>query len=165
MSSKEFDVNGTDYKIVLTEQVIGHVNNLKSLYNAAYEDPESFEDVSSEISNTINEIASTVEPEAEDSDLDGLIQEIIKAVDSKAEEIKKELEGKPAKKSKSKKQSHFDLKLRKNWWINYILNPITDIMSKSCECGICGHHSESECLQKECKCCLNFHERPGPKRK
>ena len=105
MSSKEFDVNGTDYKIMLTEQVIGHVNNLKSLYNVAYEDPESFEDVSAEISSTINEIASTVEPPAEDSDLDGLIQEIIKAVDSKADEIKKELEGKekPAKKSKSKK--------------------------------------------------------------
>ena len=89
MSSKEFDVNGTDYKIVLTEQVIGHVNTLKDLYNAAYEDPESFEDVSTEISSTINEIASTVEPEAEDSDLDGIIQEIIKAVDNKAEEIKK----------------------------------------------------------------------------
>jgi hypothetical protein len=83
MSSKEVDVNGTEYRIVLTEQVIGHVNNLKNLYNAAYEDPESFEDVSAEISNTINEIASTVEPEAEDSDLDGLIQEIIKAVDKK----------------------------------------------------------------------------------
>jgi hypothetical protein len=103
MSTKEFDVNGTDYKIMLTEQVIGHVNNLKSLYNAAYEDPESFEDVSAEISATINEIASTVEPEAEDSDLDGIIQVIIKAVDIKADEIKKELEGKPAKKSKAKK--------------------------------------------------------------
>jgi len=103
MSSKEFDVNGTDYKIVITEQVIGHVNSLKDLYNAAYEDPESFEDVSTEISSTIKEIASTVEPEAEDSDLDGLIQEIIKAVDHKADEIKKELEDKPAKKSKSKK--------------------------------------------------------------
>ena len=103
MSSKEFDVNGTDYKIVITEQVIAHVNNLKELYNAAYEDPESFEDVSSEISDTIKEIASTVEPDAEDSDLDGIIQEIIKTVDAKADEIKKELEGKPAKKSKSKK--------------------------------------------------------------
>ena len=78
MSSKEFDVNGTDYKIVITEQVISHVNNLKDLYNAAYEDPESFEDVSSEISDTIKEIASTVEPDAEDSDLDGIIQVIIK---------------------------------------------------------------------------------------
>jgi hypothetical protein len=103
MSSKEFDVNGTDYKIVITEQVIAHVNNLKELYNAAYEDPESFEDVSSEISDTIKEIASTVEPDAEDSDLDGIIQEIIKTVDAKADEIKKELEAKPAKKSKSKK--------------------------------------------------------------
>ena len=105
MSSKEFKVNGTDYRVVLTEQVIGHVNNLKTLYNAAYEDPESFEDVSAEISTTINEIASTVEPATEDSDLDGLIQEIIKAVDTKAEEIEKELDEKekPKKKSKSKK--------------------------------------------------------------
>ena len=105
MSAKEFDVNGTDYKIVITEQVIGHVNSLKDLYNAAYEDPESFEDVSTEISSTINEIASTVEPEVEDSDLDGLIQEIIKAVDNKAAQIEKELatKEKSPKKSKSKK--------------------------------------------------------------
>ena len=105
MSSKEFDVNGTDYKITRTDQIVGHVNNLKNLYNSTYEDPESFEDVSAEISNTINEIAATVEPEVEDSDLDGLIQEVIKAVDNKAEEIEKELEEKKpsGKKSKSKK--------------------------------------------------------------
>ncbi len=105
MSSKEFEINGTDYKVMLTDQVIGQINNLKELYNAAYEDPESFEDVSAEISSTINEIASNVEPPAEDSDLDGLIQEIIKAVNTKAEQIKKELDGKekPRKKSKSKK--------------------------------------------------------------
>ena len=105
MSSQEFQVNGTDYKVVLTDQIIGQVNNLKDLYNAAYEDPESFEDVSAEISSTINEIASNVEPPANDSDLDGLIQEIIKAVDSKASEIEKELQEKekPRKKSKSKK--------------------------------------------------------------
>jgi hypothetical protein len=30
-------------------------------------------------------------------------------------------------------------------------------MSNSCECGICDHHSEVECIEKECKCCL------GPK--
>jgi len=106
MSAKQVDVNGTEYRIILTEQVIGHVNNLKNLYNAAYEDPESFEDVSAEISNTINELASTVDPPAEDSDLDGLIQEIIKAVDNKAEEIEKELEAKPKKEvKKSKKKS------------------------------------------------------------
>jgi len=105
MSAKEFEVNGTDYRVVLTDQVIGHVNSLKELYNTTYEDPESFENVSAEISSTINEIASNVEPPAEDSDLDGLIQEIINAVNTKAEQIERELEGKekPRKKSKSKK--------------------------------------------------------------
>ena len=103
MSAKQVDVNGTEYRIVLTDQVIGNVNNLKNLYNEAYEDPESFEDVSAEISNTINEIASMVEHEADDSDLDGLIQEIIKAVDNKAEELEKELEAKPKKSTKKLK--------------------------------------------------------------
>ncbi len=107
MSTKEFDVNGTNYKITITEQVIGHVNNLKSLYSAAYEDPESFEDVSSEISSTITDIASTVQPEVQDSDLDGLIQEIIKAVENKAAQIEKELstKEKPAKEKPTKEKS------------------------------------------------------------
>ena len=105
MSVKEFDVNGTDYTITITEQVIGNVNNLKNLYNAAYEDPESFEDVSAEISSTITDIASTVEPEVDGSDLDGLIQEIIRAVDNKAAQIEKELsvKEKPPKKRKTRK--------------------------------------------------------------
>ena len=103
MSAKQVDVNGTEYRVVLTEQVIGYVNNLKNLYNVAYEDPESFEDVSAEISNTINEIASMVEPVADDSDLDGLIQKIIEAVDNKAEEIEKELQAKPKKITKKLK--------------------------------------------------------------
>jgi len=36
-------------------------------------------------------------------------------------------------------------------------------MANSCECGICGHHEEKECLVNECRCCINFHERSGPK--
>ena len=107
MITKTIKVNGTEFRLTLTDQVISHVNNLKNLYNAAYEDPESFEEVSAEISSTINEIATAVEPEASDGDLDGLIQEIIKVVDSKAAEMEQELEGKPdkstTKKHKSKK--------------------------------------------------------------
>lgn len=94
MSSREFVVNGTGYRVVLTEQVVGQINSLKSLYDAAYEDPESFEDVSAEISSTINEIAACIEPPAEDSDLDGVIQEIIKAVDTKSAEVEKQLQEK-----------------------------------------------------------------------
>ena len=95
MSTKEIEVNGTDFRVTITDQIINQVNSLKSLYNAAYEDPESFEQVSAEISSTINDIADSVEPRATDSDLDGLIQEIIKVVDNKAAEIEKELGKEP----------------------------------------------------------------------
>ncbi len=100
MSSKQIEVNGTDFRLTLTDQVINQVNNLKSLYNTAYEDPESFEEVSAEISSTINDIAGNVEPKASDSDLDGLIQEIIKVVDDKAAEVEKELQPKDTKSEK-----------------------------------------------------------------
>ena len=106
MITKQIEVNGTTFRLTLTDQVINQVNNLKSLYSAAYEDPESFDQVSTEISNTINEIATAVEPEASDSDLDGLIQEIIKVVDNKAAEVEQELQGKSAKpEKKAQKQS------------------------------------------------------------
>ncbi len=108
MSSREVNVNGTNFRVVLTDQVVTQVNNLKSLYNMAYEDPESFEQVSSEISNTINEIASTVEPPVSDGDLDGLIQKIIKVVDEKVAQVEKEMkhqDSKIEKKSKSTRKS------------------------------------------------------------
>ena len=108
MSAKEIEVNGSEFRVVLTDQIINQVNSLKSLYSAAYEDPESFEDVSAEISSTINDIADAVEPRASDSELDGLIQEIIKVVDNKAAEIEKEMqvkESSPGKKSSSKTKS------------------------------------------------------------
>ena len=37
-------------------------------------------------------------------------------------------------------------------------------MKTHCECGICSHVSEAECITKECKCCINFHTRSGPKK-
>ncbi len=102
MLTKEISISGTDYHITLTDQLINQVNNLKSLYSAAYEDPESFEQVSSEISAAINEIAAQAEPPVQDDDLDKFIQDIIKVVDKKAAEIE-ELEGKAAKQKKEPK--------------------------------------------------------------
>ena len=91
MHTKEISINGTDYRLTLTDQLINQVNNLKSLYSAAYEDPESFEQVSSEISSAIYDIAAQAEPPVADDDLDKFIQEIIKTVDKKAEEMQEEL--------------------------------------------------------------------------
>ena len=86
MISQEITVNGKKFRLSMTDQLLMDVRRLKALYNAAYEDPESFEEVSSAISNTINQIATAVEPNVSDSDLDGLIQSIMKAVDEKTKE-------------------------------------------------------------------------------
>ena len=108
MLTHEIQVNETEYSIIITDQIINQVNNLKSLYNAAYEDPESFEQVSAQISSAIQEITSSVTPEANDNHLDGLIQEIIKIVDNQAVEAEKQSKEKPKKKvRKSKKAKKF----------------------------------------------------------
>lgn len=36
-----------------------------------------------------------------------------------------------------------------------------DSMVIHCECGICQHQNEPECIKKECHCCSNFHLRSG----
>ena len=41
MITKEIEINGVEFRLTLTDQVINQVNNLKSLYTTAYEDPES----------------------------------------------------------------------------------------------------------------------------
>ena len=107
MITKEIEIDGEKFRLVLTDQIINQVNNLKSLYNAAYDDPESFEQVSAEISSIIQEISNAVEPKPSDNHLDNLIQQIIKTVDEKTAEADKQLKDKPItkrnKKTKSKK--------------------------------------------------------------
>ena len=111
MITKEIDINGEKFLLTLTDQIINQVNNLKSLYNTAYEDPESFEQISAEISSTIQEISNAVEPKPSDNHLDNLIQQVIKTVDDKTQESDKQLADtsitkkskKKNKKTKSKK--------------------------------------------------------------
>ena len=107
MITKEIEIDGEKFRLVLTDQIINQVNNLKSLYNAAYDDPESFEQVSAEISSTIQEISNAVKPKPSDAHLDNLIQQVIKTVNDKAEEVNKQTKVKPAvkkiKKNKTKK--------------------------------------------------------------
>ena len=103
MITKDITVDGAEYKLTLTDQVLNQVDNLKTLYATAAEDPESFEQVSSEISAAINNIAEAVYPEVSDGHLDGLIQEVFKAVDAKKSEMEKQIRDKDSKISKKKK--------------------------------------------------------------
>ena len=104
MITKDIDIDGEKFRITLTEQMISQVNNLKSLYDTAYEDPESFEQVSAEISSSIQEISKSVEPKPGDMHLDNLIQQIIKIVNDKNEETDKQSNDKPIK-QKTKKRT------------------------------------------------------------
>ena len=102
MLTHEIQVNETKYTIVITAQIVNQVNNLKSLFNVAYEDPESFEQVSAQISSAIQDITSSVTPAANDNHLDGLIQEIIKIVDNQSAEVEKQSKEKIKKKASKK---------------------------------------------------------------
>lgn len=90
MITKKFTINGNEYHVILTDQIIMYVNTLKSLYSTTSEDPESFEQVSVEISAAISNIATAIEPAPADEDLDGIVQEIIRVVDSKAAAVEHE---------------------------------------------------------------------------
>ena len=103
MITKEIDIDGEKFFLTLTDQIINQVNNLKSLYSAAYEDPESFEQISAEISSTIQEISNAVEPKPNDSHLDNLIQQVIKTVDDKTQEANIQSNDKQITKKSKKK--------------------------------------------------------------
>ena len=103
MITKEIEIDGEKFRLVLTDQIINQVNNLKSLSNATYDDPESFEQDSAEISSLIQEISNAVEPKPGGSNLDNLIQQVIKIVDDKKEEVDKQSNEKPVTKKNAKK--------------------------------------------------------------
>ena len=104
MITKEIVVNDTTFKVTLTVQVISQVDYLRSLYATVSDDPENFEQVSSQISSVINDIATAVQPEVSDSYLDGVIQEVFKAVEDKKTELDKQIKEKDSKVSKKKKK-------------------------------------------------------------
>jgi len=111
MITKEIDINGEEFRVTLTDQIIGQVNNLKTLYNTAYEDPESFEQVSAEISSIIQEISNSVDPKPDDGHLDNLIQQVIKIVDDRAHEENMQSKDNPS--SKKVKKSNKKTKTKK----------------------------------------------------
>ena len=105
MITKDIIVNDTKYKVTLTDQVISQADNLKSLYASMVDaDPENFEQLSSQTSAVINEIATAVEPEVSDGHLDGVIQEVFKAVEEKKSEVDKQIKEKDSKISKKRKK-------------------------------------------------------------
>lgn len=84
MITQSVKVNGRNYTITLSEQTTMLATRLRKLYTAGYGDVESFDQISSAISTTINDLKRhSVNPEPRDDDLDGVMQALLKLFEKK----------------------------------------------------------------------------------
>jgi hypothetical protein len=82
MNKDEIKVNNHTYSVALNEQTQMHTRKLRGLYQQGYSDVDSFDEISSEISNTVNNLLKrSVSPEVREEDMDGVIQHLLKGVD------------------------------------------------------------------------------------
>jgi hypothetical protein len=82
MNKDKIKVNNHTYLVALNEQTQMYARKLRGLYQQGYSDVDSFDEVSSEISTTVNNLLKrSVTPEVREEDMDGVIQHLLKAVD------------------------------------------------------------------------------------
>ncbi len=78
MNKEKIIVNNHEYNIDLNDQTQLNVMKLKRLYQQSYKDIDSFDEISSAISSTINNLLKNISPEVKEEDMDGTIQQIMK---------------------------------------------------------------------------------------
>ena len=84
MEEKKIKVNNREYNIMLNDQTQLNAMKLKRLYQQSYTDMDSFDEVSTEISSTINNLLKrSVSPDVLEEDMDGAIQQILKMYEKK----------------------------------------------------------------------------------
>ena len=84
MEEKKIKVNNREYNVMLNDQTQLNAMKLKRLYQQSYNDMDSFDEVSTEISSTItNSLKRSVSPDVLEEDMDGAIQQILKIYDKK----------------------------------------------------------------------------------
>ncbi len=83
MERYEIPIKNRKYTIVFNDRTNLLIIRLKRLYTESYKDPESFDEISNAISDTINELKHAITPEPSDDDLDKIIKEIFKLTDKR----------------------------------------------------------------------------------
>ncbi|HEY5737015.1 MAG TPA: hypothetical protein VIS28_01955 [Nitrososphaeraceae archaeon] len=84
MEEKKIKVNNREYSISLNDQTQLNAMKLKRLYQQSYNDMDSFDEVSTEISSTINNLLKrSISPDILEEDMDGAIQQILKMYEKK----------------------------------------------------------------------------------
>jgi hypothetical protein len=82
MTKEKIKVNNHTYNVTMNEQTQMYAMRLKTLYQQSYSDMDSFDEVSSEISATVNNLLKhALSPEVKEDDMDGVIQQVLKMFD------------------------------------------------------------------------------------
>lgn len=72
-------MNNHPYNVTMNEQTQMYTMRLRRLYQQSYSDMDSFDEVSSEISTTVNNLLKhAISPEVREDDMDGVIQQLLK---------------------------------------------------------------------------------------
>jgi hypothetical protein len=88
MNKDKIKVNNHLYSVALNEQTQMYARKLRGLYQQGYSDVDSFDEVSSEISNTVNNLLKrSVSPEVREEDMDGVVQHLLKVADKAKKNI------------------------------------------------------------------------------
>jgi hypothetical protein len=85
MIKEKIKVNSRSYSVSLNEHTQMYAMKLRRLYQQSYSDMDSFDEVSSEISSTINNLLKhAVSPEVREDDMDGVINQLLKMYEKSA---------------------------------------------------------------------------------
>jgi hypothetical protein len=75
---QQIKVNNHTYKVAMNDQTRMYAMKLKRLYMQGYTDVDSFDEVSSEISVTINNLLKfALSPEVLEEDMDGAVKQVL----------------------------------------------------------------------------------------
>ena len=79
MIKEKIKVNNHTYNVAINEQTQMYAMRLRRLYQQSYNDMDSFDEVSSEISRTVTNLLNhAISPEVKEDDMDGVIQQLLK---------------------------------------------------------------------------------------
>ena len=80
--AEEIKVNNNVYKVTVNDQTRMYVMKLNRLYQQGFNDVDSFDEISSEISNTINNLLKhSLSPEVSEEDMDGAVKQLLHMFD------------------------------------------------------------------------------------
>ena len=82
MANEEIKVNNNVHKVTVNDQTRMYVMKLNRLYQQGFNDVDSFDEISSEISNTINNLLKhSLCPEVREEDMDGAVKQLLHMFD------------------------------------------------------------------------------------